>query len=273
MIVAGLAVSGFFAALRMTARTDRNKYKAAARTDSPKIDHSKKRRAQGVDLCQRMSYFDLSGDCQIGVYGAGLRLGWRMHLSGRSWNRGTVKMLLMRRTGRVGVYLAVVLSAAAALPVLGQRTNGAGIQVPGKPPADVPPVAGKTLETRQAIGVGQEPAFAGQTRAVAVITKTPYAVKVMTTGLNQPWGMAFLPGGKVLVTEKVGTMRVIDMGTGKVEKSVVGMPVVLYGGDAGLLDVVLDPNFAENRTDLFFVRGGTERSVCGIDQRGEDGER
>ncbi|HEV2646325.1 MAG TPA: PQQ-dependent sugar dehydrogenase [Acidobacteriaceae bacterium] len=157
----------------------------------------------------------------------------------------------MSRAGWVGVYLAVVLSAAAALPVLGQRTNGAGIAVPGKPPADVPPVAGKTLETRQAIGVGQEPAFAGQTRAVAVVTKTPYAVKVMTTGLNQPWGMAFLPGGKVLVTEKVGTMRVIDMQTGKVEKSVVGMPVVLYGGDAGLLDVVLDPNFAENRLIYF----------------------
>jgi aldose sugar dehydrogenase len=132
-----------------------------------------------------------------------------------------------------------------------QQSNGAGIRVLGTRPPDTPPIAGQPLETRQPIGLGQKPAFAGQTRAVSVITKTPYLEKVVTDGLNQPWGFAFLPDGKILVAEKPGTMRIVDMQTGKVEREVMGLPQVKYGGDAGLLDVVLDPNFANNRMIYF----------------------
>ncbi len=160
-------------------------------------------------------------------------------------------MLHTEQFGTRCISLAVLFGLVAALPAAGQRTNGAGIAVPGTPPPDVPPVAGKVLETRPQIGVGQVPAFIGQTRAVAVISKTHYAGKVMTTGLNQPWGMAFLPDGKILVTEKVGTMRVIDMRSGRVEKSVVGLPAVYYGADAGLLDVVLGPRFDQDRLIYF----------------------
>lgn len=160
-------------------------------------------------------------------------------------------MSQVNKPSRWCVVLTLLVNLCATLPAVGQRTNGAGIEVPGAPPPNVPPVAGKTLETRPAIGDGQQPAFAGQTRAPAVISKTHYASKVMATGLNQPWGMAFLPDGKILVTEKVGTMRVIDMHSGKVEKSIVGLPPVYYGADAGLLDVVLGPRFAEDRMIYF----------------------
>ena len=144
-----------------------------------------------------------------------------------------------------------LISLGSTLPMAGQHTNGAGIQVNGARPSDEPPVAGQVLETRPPKGEGQHPAFAGQTRAVAVITKTPWVAQVVTTGLSQPWSMAFLPENKVLVTEKPGTMRIIDMHSGKIETTVIGVPAVQYGGDAGLLDVALDPHFADNRLIYF----------------------
>jgi glucose/arabinose dehydrogenase len=164
----------------------------------------------------------------------------------------------MRKEGQSLVKQSVIRSLAAVAclilltyPVAAQRTNGAGIKVNGKRPPDVAPVPGKPLEIRAPMGIGQTPAFPGQTRAVAMITRTPYKAQVMTEGLNQPWGLAFLPNGKILVTEKTGTMRTVDMKTGRVELEVFGVPEVQYGGDAGLLDVVLDPNFSENRL-LYF---------------------
>jgi aldose sugar dehydrogenase len=149
------------------------------------------------------------------------------------------------------VSAAVLVLFSGATFAAAQRANGVGIQVLGTRPPDTPPVGGQPLETRPPIGVGQKPAFEGQTRAVAVITKTPYDQKVVVQGLNQPWGMAFLPDGKILITEKPGTMRIVDMRTGKLEREVMGVPQVKYGGDAGLLDVVLDPDFVHNRVIYF----------------------
>jgi aldose sugar dehydrogenase len=160
----------------------------------------------------------------------------------------------MRRSeiwrGAVALGLAGMV-ALSGQTVFAQRKNGVGVTVGGAPPPEVAPVEGKVLETRPPVGIGQKPAFAGQTRAVAVVTKTPYEVKVVTDGLIQPWGMAFLPDGKILVTEKPGAMRVIEMKTGKILKSVQGLPQVKYGGDAGMLDVVLDPKFETNRMIYF----------------------
>lgn len=162
-----------------------------------------------------------------------------------------------------GAFLLTVHPGSA----IGQRTNGVGLRVLGTRPPDAVPVEGKPLETREPIGVGQKPAFAGQTRAVAVITKTPLDVKVVASGLNQPWSFAFLPQGKILVLEKPGAMRIVDMASGKIEREVMGVPQVKYGGDAGLLDVALDPDFATNRM-LYFTYvepRGPMYSVAGHD--------
>jgi aldose sugar dehydrogenase len=69
-------------------------------------------------------------------------------------------------------------------------------------------------------------------------------------GLERPWGLAFLPDGRMLVTEKRGRMRVVGT-DGRPSAPLDGVPKVHSRGQGGLLDVVLDPNFAENRLIYF----------------------
>jgi len=71
-------------------------------------------------------------------------------------------------------------------------------------------------------------------------------VVVVARGLNQPWSMAFLPGGDMLVTERGGTLRIIRDGVLDPEP-VAGVPAVRRGGLQGLMDVVLHPDFEQNR--------------------------
>jgi glucose/arabinose dehydrogenase len=65
-------------------------------------------------------------------------------------------------------------------------------------------------------------------------------------GLQNPWSIAFLPTGDMLVTERSGTLRVIRGGTLQPEP-ISGLPAVRVGGQGGLLDVVLHPDFAQNQ--------------------------
>lgn len=66
-------------------------------------------------------------------------------------------------------------------------------------------------------------------------------------GLVFPWSMAFLPDGAMLVTERPGRMRIVAT-DGTLGEPVSGLPPVGEGGEGGLLDVTLDPEFATNRT-------------------------
>ena len=77
----------------------------------------------------------------------------------------------------------------------------------------------------------------------------PRAVTV-AQGLEHPWGLAFLPDGRALVTERPGRLRVIEA-DGTLAPPVSGLPAVAANGQGGLLDVVLDSGFAANRT-LYF---------------------
>jgi len=63
--------------------------------------------------------------------------------------------------------------------------------------------------------------------------------------LEEPWGMAFLPDGRLLITEKPGRLRIFDQG--KLSAAVGGVPAVVYFGQGGLLDVAVDPDFARNQ--------------------------
>ena len=90
----------------------------------------------------------------------------------------------------------------------------------------------------------------GAATAVAVSLPAGVTVAERTRGLVEPWGMAFLPDGRLLVTERVGRMQVLDAG-GQVQGEVSGVPPVLHLGQGGLLDVVLDPAFASNRRIFF----------------------
>ena len=91
-----------------------------------------------------------------------------------------------------------------------------------------------------------KPAFAGQTRVGAVVTKTPYEGKVLTTTLRQPWGIASLPDGRFIVTEKSGTMRIVTS-AGSVGEQINNVPKVNSGGQGGLLGICIDPAFNKNR--------------------------
>jgi glucose/arabinose dehydrogenase len=68
----------------------------------------------------------------------------------------------------------------------------------------------------------------------------------IATGLQNPWGMAFLPDGNFLVTERPGRLRVVTP-QGGVSTALTGVPAVFAQGQGGLLDIALDPQFASNR--------------------------
>ena len=120
------------------------------------------------------------------------------------------------------IALAVVLLAP---PVAAAQEEQAEPEPPGLPRVSVP----------------DEP-FVINTHAIAEVR-----VVVVTKGLSHPWGMAFLPDGGILVTERdLGTLRMVRDGVLDPEP-VAGVPEVFTGGLAGLMDVALHPDFDENR--------------------------
>ena len=78
----------------------------------------------------------------------------------------------------------------------------------------------------------------------------PFRAVDFATGLERPWGGAFLPDGRLLVTERPGRMRLVGR-DGRVSEPLSGVPRVETGGQGGLLDVALAPDFARTR-EIFF---------------------
>jgi glucose/arabinose dehydrogenase len=107
--------------------------------------------------------------------------------------------------------------------------------------------AGPPVDARPANDPNQKPAFAGQTDAPEQKSNVAFDVVTVAEGLVNPWSVAFLPGGKMLVTERPGRLRVVSA-DGKLSEPVTGLPAVLARGQGGLLDVALDPGFAKNNT-------------------------
>jgi len=88
--------------------------------------------------------------------------------------------------------------------------------------------------------------------AVAAQSVRPETV---ASGLQNPWALAFLPDGRFLVTERPGRLRVVTP-DGRLSKAIDGLPEIAAGGQGGLLDVMLDADFASNRT-LYFCYSET----------------
>jgi glucose/arabinose dehydrogenase len=106
----------------------------------------------------------------------------------------------------------------------------------------------------------QSPAFPGQTRAPEKSLGVAFGVVTVAEGLKNPWSVAFLPGGKMLVTERPGQLRVVGA-DGTLSEPVAGLPPVDARGQGGLLDVVLDPAFAKNQTIYWSYAEPREGSV------------
>ncbi|WP_395679836.1 PQQ-dependent sugar dehydrogenase [Inquilinus sp.] len=89
------------------------------------------------------------------------------------------------------------------------------------------------------------PMPAGAVDAVYDTQKGRIRVQTMAEGLSHPWGLAFLPDGRMLVTERDGNLRLI--GGARVSEPLDGVPEVDAGGQGGLLDVAIDPAFGQSR--------------------------
>ena len=91
----------------------------------------------------------------------------------------------------------------------------------------------------------------------AKVIKTGYKVAEIAKGLDHPWSMAFLPNGSMLVTERVGRLRLIQGGLLRAEP-IGGVPAVHTGSQAGLFDIVLHPKFAQNNIVYLTYAAGTK---------------
>ena len=97
-------------------------------------------------------------------------------------------------------------------------------------------------------GAVQQPRRSATARSTSKPTNSgTSASSVVTKGLSHPWSLAFLPGGDILVTERIGRLRLVRNGVLQPEP-VAGTPkVVSLGTMAGLMDIALHPRFAENK--------------------------
>lgn len=71
---------------------------------------------------------------------------------------------------------------------------------------------------------------------------SPFEVTTIVEGLQNPWGLALLPDGRMLVTERPGRLRIVK--DGKLSEPLKGLPDIRAGGQGGLLDIALSPQFA-----------------------------
>ena len=118
------------------------------------------------------------------------------------------------------------------------------------------------------------PAFAQEAPRSPTPKDVPLPARVTTVarGLAHPWGLTFLPDGRMLVTERPGRLRLVGR-DGELSEPLAGVPPVLARGQGGLLDVALSPSFAQDRFVYvsFSEPGGAGGSTAVA--RGRLGER
>ncbi|MFC4256473.1 PQQ-dependent sugar dehydrogenase [Altererythrobacter xixiisoli] len=143
--------------------------------------------------------------------------------------------------------------AALLIGTSATAQNTAPTPTPAPAPAPSPrtptpsyvPQPGMPVEGRKPNAAEQTPAFPQQTRAPYTPSNVALNTQVLAEGLVDPWGLAFLPDGKLLVTERDGRLRVIDKG--QLSPPVEGLPASVRQEISGLADVVLDPDFTGNQ--------------------------
>ena len=76
--------------------------------------------------------------------------------------------------------------------------------------------------------------------------KHNYNVVTLVSGLENPWSVAWLPDGRMLVTERAGRLRIVSKALELQPKPIEGLPKIYVGGQGGLFDAVPHPNYREN---------------------------
>ncbi|GAA0267986.1 PQQ-dependent sugar dehydrogenase [Alteraurantiacibacter aestuarii] len=122
---------------------------------------------------------------------------------------------------------------------------------------------GPPVEENAANAPEQVPAFPEQTRAPSMISNVSFEVETIAEGLVDLWGMAFLPDGRLLVTERDGRMRIVD--GANLSPAIEGVPEITRQEISGLADVVLDPDFARNHRIFWsYVEGRPEGNMLTV---------
>jgi glucose/arabinose dehydrogenase len=129
---------------------------------------------------------------------------------------------------------------------------------------DNPPIeTGEPVETEPP-NTEYEPAFEGQTRIGSVTTETVWVADVLTSSLSSPWGITTLPDGRLLITQKGGTLRIVTV-AGVVSDPIDGIPAVNASGQGGLLGLCLDPDYATNRMVYWvFSESGGDGNITAV---------
>lgn len=144
--------------------------------------------------------------------------------------------------------------ATAALLATGCANKKSNVETTVNPDGTIPPVETEKPNT------AYKPAFEGQTRIAGV--KTSFAIEVQTLSkqLEKPWGIAPLPDGRLLITQKKGTLRLAD-NTGKLSAEIKGLPKVDDAGQGGLLGITIDPQFESNRMVYWVFSEGDDKGT------------
>lgn len=138
-----------------------------------------------------------------------------------------------------------------------------------------------TGETRRGVGPGRGRHHRPMLRLLlggllaATATAPAFALQAVpvATGLDNPWALAWLPDGRMLVTEKPGRLRLIGA-DGKPGAALAGLPAIDVGGQCGLLDVAVDPAFERTKTIFFtFAEPGAGGNSTAVARARLDGER
>jgi glucose/arabinose dehydrogenase len=120
----------------------------------------------------------------------------------------------------------------------------------------------KALMCGAILSAASLPVLAAQTKAPAA-PRTAIAVQSIAKGLNHPWGLQFLPDGRMVVSERAGAIRIVTR-DGKISPPLSGVPAADVRGQGGMLDVALAPDFAQSGL-LFFsfseARGGSRNGT------------
>ncbi len=100
----------------------------------------------------------------------------------------------------------------------------------------------------------------GTLAASALALAQDYRIETVTAGLEHPWSLAFLPDGRMLVTERVGRLRIIAKDGSLDPEPVAGVPEAFVAAQAGLMEVLLDPDFGRNQWIYLSYAYGTEQA-------------
>jgi aldose sugar dehydrogenase len=147
----------------------------------------------------------------------------------------------MKRASLIVAAFMAMLSTACNQQTTNQMETPVGQTAQDVPKTDCEPVMQSEPNAPD-----QKPAFKGQTRVCAITSDTNFDVAVITKGLELPWAVEPLPNGDLLITEKPGRLRIVSA-SGEVGQPITGLPPIDAGGQGGLLDVALSPDFSSDQ--------------------------